>query len=526
MSFALLSPDLSAVTPGGIISISSLEVGMRLRSFRIEHIFLVVFTLVLVYELFIPPLVGLANSGDFPRIMASFDLRYPGNEAVDSLRLFVVRKMEWHHGLAVHYPSSSLLFVGTALLASVPLSRNGLFDIRILGVVYVCVYLFTFWLLGKYTRTLSALHRILLYALITIVFADVGYVAYFNSFFSEPASLVFLSATVSLGLIAAIQDRSGRRSMLVIAGFFLAALLFSTAKVQNTPLALVLAIIGYRLAMLFPHEEPRRRRRRKIHSLALAGALILFSVVDFAAYTVASRQIRFVNLYDSVFYEILAHSPTPEDDASELGMDPSMAQFAGSTAYAQGLPEEVKEQLLANVSSVSIVKFYLRHPGRLLDLSRRAAKSSFSRPAYLGNYERSYVLRIGRKPVSNDLLVLPNEYQSRKFALWSLFKQSYLPKSLWFILTFMLMNLACIVAKRARVDRTPEDRAVTELHAGLVLMAMLQFLTVIVGEGEYEIVKHLFLFNLLCEVCFVFLVMYGVSAVTALLKPRAKAEAA
>ncbi len=39
-------------------------------------------------------------------------------------------------------------------------------------------------------------------------------------------------------------------------------------------------------------------------------------------------------------------------------------------------------------------------------------------------------------------------------------------------------------------------------------MAIAQFLTVTLGAGELDLVKHLFLFDLICDVCFIFLVGY------------------
>ena len=41
-----------------------------------------------------------------------------------------------------------------------------------------------------------------------------------------------------------------------------------------------------------------------------------------------------------------------------------------------------------------------------------------------------------------------------------------------------------------------------ELQAALLLMAILEFLAVVIAQGSYEAVKHLFLFDALVDVCF------------------------
>jgi hypothetical protein len=66
---------------------------------------------------------------------------------------------------------------------------------------------------------------------------------------------------------------------------------------------------------------------------------------------------------------------------------------------------------------------------------------------------------------------------------------------------FFAVNLAGI-AFLYRRNAPLKDRLLLELHAALVLMAILQFLTVAVGVGTHEATKHLFLFDLLVDVCF------------------------
>ena len=52
------------------------------------------------------------------------------------------------------------------------------------------------------------------------------------------------------------------------------------------------------------------------------------------------------------------------------------------------------------------------------------------------------------------------------------------------------------------------DRLLLELQAALLLMAILQFLTVAIVVGTHEATKHLFLFDLLVDVCFASAVLW------------------
>jgi hypothetical protein len=166
--------------------------------------------------------------------------------------------------------------------------------------------------------------------------------------------------------------------------------------------------------------------------------------------------------------------------------------------------------------------FFLRHPARLWDLSCRCAKSTFiMRVPYLGNFERSTVAQVRYDPVKlgHDVLEydnrgsgypyrLPDAFRSQTFDFWSSFKEDHLPKAWWFLGICLLANLAAIGAKRRLFDASWRQRLITDAHLCLVVCAVLQYGVAIVGEAERDIVKHLFLFNLLCDVCFVFVAAY------------------
>ncbi|MDO8588743.1 MAG: hypothetical protein Q7T82_17070 [Armatimonadota bacterium] len=492
---------------------------MRTRWCSLEWIFLAVAALLLIYILFVPPMVGLANSGDFARMMDWFGLSYRGNTGPETQFLFVNRVFAWHPKVEPHYPSSALLFLAAALPASPVLVGRGLFDIRLLGVAYVCGFLLALFLLTRYARTLSLRSQLVLYAVTALVFLDVGYVAYFNSFYAEPGSLIFLTATLACAFIAVSRDRPSGRAWIPVAGFFIASFLFASAKVQNAVSALPLAFIAYGLVRIAGRSREARPGKRSLVALALAVLLAVAFLGYYGMYVKFSRKIHKEVIYLNVFHEILARSYSPEDDLREMGLDPSLAPLAGTTLASPGVPPGLVDVVASKVGYRTILKYYMRHPDRFIELAEDAAENAFlMRPTYLGNYEKSFVLRDGPRPVYS-VMDMPSEYRTGKFALWSSLKEAF-PKSLWLVFSFLSVNILAIAAKWLRFDRAPGDRMITKLHGALVVMAGLQFLIVILGEGLYEIAKHLFLFNLLCDVCLVFLIMYAVN-IGAILPHRA-----
>jgi len=59
-----------------------------------------------------------------------------------------------------------------------------------------------------------------------------------------------------------------------------------------------------------------------------------------------------------------------------------------------------------------------------------------------------------------------------------------------------------------------KNRLVIELHFALLLVAMVQFLTVAIGVGTHEATKHLFLFDLLVDLCFAAAILWLTSVAT------------
>ncbi|MEN6371654.1 MAG: hypothetical protein ABFD64_06525 [Armatimonadota bacterium] len=446
--------------------------------------------------------------------MRTIGLSYQTDNCYDKYNLFVNREFMWDSKFDPSYPTSELLFLGGGSLLNGAVSSDDTFDIRGLGLVHAITFLLVTALLVLYARSLTAWRRLLLYALVAFIFTDIGYVAYFNSLYSEPSSLIFFCAAVVFALAGIAKGQSNDRGWLFIIGYFAASALFVTAKFQNAFLGFPMAFFGWRLYGMVTPASKRLMPRFRWLGVGLVILLTLASAGFYGLYTELSAHARPANLYDTVFEEILGHSKTPEADAAALGLPVSLAKYAGTSAYSTDVPAEVKSEIVSRVGYTNVIKFYLTHPGRLWNLAGRSAASSLSmRPSYLGNLEPSAVDQDKLAGQQINPSALPDDFRSRKFSAWSTIKKNCVPKTLWFLGLFLGVNVATVVLKWRYFDKMVKDYKISELHAVLILMAVLQFFIVIIGEGEHEIVKHLFLFNLLSEICFIFLIMYMVSGV-------------
>lgn len=422
------------------------------------------------------PVVGMADNGDFQRIMGTVGLGYTDPTLTYEEKFFgyFIREFKLI-GLGLGgYVTSSLVPVFLAKGLSWLLLPGDLYDMRMLAAVYMGLFLAGLWLVIRYNKRRHPVVNAVLAALPVLMFADVGYAAYYNSLFSEPVSLVFLLLT--LGFAAKLL-RQEVPSAGALAGFFLSALFLVAAKVQNAPVGVLLALLTLRFAALRGEYAWRKRIHWYAVVLLAASAAIYFSL---------PKELKIINQYQTVFFGVLKGSPAPEQDLRELGLPEKLAVNAG-TNYFEKAPIDQKDPVFAaefypKFSHLKVGLFYLKHPVRFYHKLEAAATYGMSiRPYYLGNYEQAE----GK----------PRGALSFTFSYWSEFKNRVLPDKLWFIALLFFGYFGVLAYRYLRMHRT-RDRIYLELLAFIGLTGLLQFVTPLIGDGEADLAKHLFGFNI------------------------------
>src|SRR5438132_1099997 len=157
-----------------------------------------VFAAILAVQCFLPPIVGLANNGDFSKMIGRFGLG-PVNNGPDSEIKYVCGAYMFHparYWKAANLSSELLLIFPATLVAA--LFSDMLFDIRIMGAVHAIVLVAVFAMLMPLYRRLPGWRRYALPLVPLAIFSDVHYVSHMNSFFTETAALVGLLWTIVL----------------------------------------------------------------------------------------------------------------------------------------------------------------------------------------------------------------------------------------------------------------------------------------------------------------------------------------
>jgi hypothetical protein len=444
---------------------------------------------ILGWQLFVPPIIGLADQGDFARVLGPLGYapvpKGPEHKYDYVTRTFAkdpsYRERRWEQ-----ISSESILATGAVTLNRV-LVGAGEFDITIFGFTHAVLFLLAFARLLYVTRNFAMYRAV--WALMLLVLTDVGYVAYWNSLYTEPASCLWF-----LFLLAESIHLCGSEqiSMGPVLRWNIFAVLWIMAKTQNAALCIPLA--AYDLRMVWRTFGQGGGGRRYV-ALGGAAAICVAGVVMYRSLLPAPRVSV---LYDVIFFGVLPESEDARSDLKALGLDPSYARYSGTLPWSPGTgvaDGTLVSALQANVSSFSLMEFYLRRPARMWrHLQSRLPIALSLRPEFCGNFDRS----AGRPPGD----------RSNAVTLWSRFHERYLSRIAALLLSALLLVPVGGVVFLLRHDSATSASRWAELGILLAACCCTAFFVAAFGD-TYDNVKHQYLFNLLLDASLVFWFVAG-----------------
>ena len=430
-------------------------------------------TALIAWQLFIPPALGIADNSDFGKLSGRLCI------GGDHLQ-FEYAALGYLRGPAYCYNAGLLtsaeLPLRIATAASKPFAANR-FDLRWLGAVYGMLFLGAVVVVQKLTRTLSDAARLIVPASVCIVFCSATYVPWFNTFYFDTASYVFLCFTIPalLGLI--LHETVTTRACLWALA---ATLLFETSKSQHTALALPLIPCFW---LRFGRTTFPRLPLRILSTVAIIAAAALM-------FTTTPKWYQTVNSYNALFYQALPHSPDPVADLAQFGMEPAMARYVGKHAF---LPDSFlndareTERLGHFLSARNLTIYYLSHPriaglvfrNVLAEGSLQRVEMQIGKRQYrLGNYEMS----AGKPP----------EAQSHFFDFWTCLKTAAFgnrPLLYGFYIVALVAGLWILALRRSA----------RFVAIAAMWTSMLAIAAVLVMFDGIDTGRHMFLFNAMLD---------------------------
>jgi hypothetical protein len=435
-----------------------------MRPGRFEIVVLTLFLAVVIYQLFLPPVIGIADNGDFPRLRYPNGLSKLPSEDQDQRFNYIYSKFaivpEPNVGI-YYFHTSSHLFVGAARWLNVLFVSREVFDIRVLAALYLICFLLGIYLILIFSRRFAFHWRCLLAAALFGIFTDTAYTAYFNSFYSEPTGLTALIVIVGCSLLL----MTGRSGIPALAGYFAATGLLVTAKPMYVPFAVLLVPYGLYLTRFVS------LKYRYIWA-GVASVVLLLLAAGYQAVT--PEWLRMKASYIAVFEVLLPDSPNPDSDLLALNLKPEWKQYIGTSPYDADGPVETdtafRSDFTNRVRTLTIPRFLLTRPWQLYRVASSIAPQLVETlPDYAGYYEQSS----GKPP------------RSKPFAPWSSIRARIFPASLWLVMLYFVSGVVAF-GWSFRKSANEFGRGILLLYTLLVGIAAIIFLVPIVTMASID----------------------------------------
>jgi len=409
---------------------------------RSKLIWLSLFLLPVAWQLWVRPYAGLADNGDFAKVAGRFGLSAidPGGQ-----KTFHFFERLWLRDAGAVWVSPYWGVEVWIARAALWLAPANPFDIRWLGLLHTCIFgAFAWLILGK---------NPIANAFAIFAFTDAAYVTYFQSFYLDTASLLFLL------LFLAAWMRGLPIPMTI------AALGFALSKGPHAPAALLLAalLLGQR----------RWRFAPAALALLIGGGYMLSQT---------RAEYKATAYYNLAFFKLGLIDPAALDALKIRSED---RRLLGTNAFEPQSPAQSEVWLkgfFPNGGYRNAAAYYASHPliaAKVLyaDLASEAPQI---RAVNLGNYERSTGVRYCTLSTS--------------FGWWSGAKSWLFRVAPWHV--FVLLPIAFALVWRQPALRWP--------LLGAVCVGGYEFAVASLADA-CETYRHLLLFH----VCYDFVLLFA-----------------
>lgn len=471
----------------------------------ILSLFVIISICLIGYIIFKYPQMGVADQGDFDRVMFSSGLSLldadKTNPDFKRFYEYIVTDYKINTNIVTFIITifgSSMGYLISFISYICKLLGQEIFKTQYLAIAYGIIYISSLTIILKNLNIKNNFKLIIVAIASIFIFMDGNYIIWFNSLYGEPmmiSTLLLLIASflyyINYKYIKKKDEGIEYKILLV----YIAAFIFLGSKMQVfTTLPFIILLL---LKILIDNRKVLSRKKLILLSI------VLFMVVIYPVeINMTNKNISKDTQYNSVFYGVLNGSETPEQDLIDLGLNPDMACEAGKHSYLEAseyvkyVPrtEITEQEFYSKISNGKLAKFYLTHPKRLIEGMEYTASKAFITSTSLGKAYRSD----SEEPITT----------LNRFTTWSEFRENNFPKKLWFILSVYIAIFAVSIVE---FIKNKENKGVINkiyLLWTLMLVGGIQFPMPYVGNGQADTAKQLYLFNFVFDILLLVGTMY------------------
>ncbi|MGX7418132.1 glycan biosynthesis hexose transferase WsfD [Carnobacterium gallinarum] len=428
--------------------------------------------------LFVPPINGIADNGDFFRMIYSNGLYELSKDSDQYFGYFVKNYgiLQYYNENIASLFSSQTLFIQLALLLNKLFYSQAMFDIRFLGGLYFILYLGAIYLLTEgLTYGTKRKTGYILACIVVLVFGDTAYTLYFNSLYSEPIMFIMMLYVFAATLLL-YRKRYNQIAMIVL--LTVSSVFMITAKQQNAPLAVCIGLIFVGVLMV---------RKQLFYRLFVTLGLVLVLVSGALTYTLITTEFNNINQFQSMTRGVLLESENPEKALEDGNMEEQFALLKGNTYFQEYSAIDTNgnymlKEFYDRYGFGWVLKHYLFNPADFYTILSAAANDIHQvQPYEMGNYEKS----AGK----------PFKERTRYFTLYSSIKREFFPKTMGFLIiwTFVYLGIYFPSVYAAYKQNAPRRMLRYWLIIASLAMVFVILIVSVIGDGDADLAKHLFL---------------------------------
>lgn len=490
---------------------------MKVKNIIINHYKIwitLIAILIVIGVLFIKPGVGVADQGDFDRIMniSGLSLLDSDENNPNFVRFYNYIVPEYQIN---KISKISKTIKGCSLSYFIVLSDNisklfgqNVFKTQNLAIIYSVLYVIAFIIVLQCINIKDNLKLSIVSTLIVFIFFDGNYLIWFNSLYGEPLMIITFSLFVASVLNYIHYKYVAKRNehiMLKIVLILISELLFLGSKLQ------VITSLPFILFLIIKIVWDNRSCLSKLNLASLCICIYALILYPLGICSNSDNLCKDTE-YNSVFYGVLNGSQTPKQDLIDLDLNPDMSVEAGKHSYLD-INEYVKyipgteitnEEFYSKISNSKLAKFYLTHPVRLFEGMEYTAGKAFYTSTSLGKCSQNY----SETPV----------VKFERFIFWSYIREHFLPRSLYFIALIYLLISLYTVRKYFNNKWNLELRNKILLLWIVMLIGAFQFPMPFIGNGMADTAKQLFLFNFIFDGLLLLIISYALIKIIKLKK--------
>lgn len=440
----------------------------------------VAFLIMTIVIVFIP--VGVANNGELDRIMLENNLYSLQTESADNYFSYFVKD----YGVSEYYNdyidktgsfSTQKIFIRVAVAVDrIFTDDNGIFDVRFFGFLQVLICTFAIYLFVDYlTYGKKPLTGYVIAALVVLVLADTGYVAYFNSFY--PNGIEYVSFLIAITSIFMIKQARYNRYILALL-FCVSSFVFLFARTRNAWAGIILAVLSL---LLMTERKDKNYSKDKIFNKVLISISVFLFISSFTAFFVTTQSIENIHKYNAMSRGALKTSQDMESTLDDLNVYRQFSLLHNTTFYdkypiAFVDSEEFSVDFYDRVDFVSLASYYARNPAQFYEMLKFSLENAYTiRPQSTGNFLKESGQPEGEK--------------TSFFTVYSTIKDEMIPRTIGVFYVWLALLYFFYIRSEYNV----------KIMTAITLIGVSQIFIAIIGSGDADMTRNMFMFGLVFD---------------------------